>query len=165
MLIGLDSLTRLISGNFRRTLIETFTNRFLLFYTNPALVYLGWSAFSKRGSTKPDSTSLLSLAGIASQVGVHGILTTSWALMASPWFTKHLMTLTAIPWPALIQSWNFSLWPLVDNGIFAVLQGKLLWVAIRGRKVASKEGQHKLQAVDEDEDEDEDGKTTLPLTV
>ena len=70
-----------------------------------------------------------------------------------------------MPWPDLIKSWNFFLWPLVDNGIFTMLQGRLLWVAIRGRNVTSKEGQHKLQAMDEDEDEDEDGEITLPLTV
>jgi hypothetical protein len=61
--------------------------------------------------------------------------------------------------------WNRFLWPLVDNGIFAVLQGKLLWLAIRGRKATSREVHHKLQAVHEDEDEDEEGEKTLPLTV
>lgn len=166
VLTGLHTFIPLISGNSRRTLVEIFTNGFpqLLFYTNPALVYLGWSAYASRGPTKLDSTSPLSLAGIASQASVHSILTMSWALMVWPWFTKYLMRLTAIPWPALIKSWNLFLWPLVDNGIFAVRQGKLLWVAIRGRKV-TKEGQHNLQAMDEDEDKDEDGETTLPLTV
>jgi hypothetical protein len=167
VLIGLHNFIPLIPGNSRRTLVERFINGspLLLFYTNPALIYLGLSAFSKRGPTKLDSTSPLSLAGIASQAGVHGILTMSWALMVWPWFTKYLMRLTVIPRLDLIKSWNLFLWPLVDNGIFAVLQGKLLWVAIRGRNVTSKEGRHRLQAMDEDEDEDEDEKTTLPLTV
>jgi hypothetical protein len=83
--------------------------------------------------------SALSLAGIASQDIVHGILTVFWALMVRPWSAR----MSTLVWPALIMSYSFFLWHLVDNVVFAALQGRLLWVAIRGRGVVSSEGQGK----------------------
>jgi len=130
-------------GKFRRALAVVFTADFphLLLYINPALIYVGFYALSKRIlPMTPDSTSPLSIAGLASQATVHGILTMSWALMVRP----RLNHLTLV-WPALIMSYNFFWWPLVDNAIFAVLQGKLLWIALRGDKVISSEDQHEGQ--------------------
>lgn len=141
-LYGLFILIPLIFGNSRRTMAEILTADFphLLLYINPAVIYVGLSAFSKRTlPTRPDSTSPLSLAGLASQATVHGIMTVSWALMVRP----RLNHLTQV-WPALIISYNFFWWPLVDNAIFVVLQGRLLWIALRGNKVISSEGQYEV---------------------
>lgn len=134
-------------GNSRGTMAEIVTTDFspLLLYINPAVIYMGLNTFSKRVPTTPESPSSLSIAGLASQTTVHGILTVSWVLMVRP----RLVHLTQV-WPALIMSWNFFWWPLVENAIFAVLQGRLLWIALRGEMVGSIESQHKVQ--DEDEE-------------
>lgn len=42
---------------------------------------MGLSLFGKRPPTRPDPPSFLSIAGLASQIAVHGILTVAWVLM------------------------------------------------------------------------------------
>lgn len=156
----------MILGRPRRLSVRGFTNTSppLLLYASPALIYLFLSIFLNRGLAKLDSTGTpLSLAGIASQTAVHGIVAVSWALMVGPPLIRNWRKYAVIYWPNYVLLWNRFLWPLVDQGIFAVLQGKSLWVAIRGRKATSMEGRHKLQAVDEDGDEE--GEATLPLTI
>jgi hypothetical protein len=158
----------LILGNPRRSSVRDFTNSSpqLLFYANPALIYLGLSIFLKRGLIKLDSTGTpLSLAGIASQTAVHGIVAVFWALMLGPGLIRGWRKSAILNWPTCVLLWNRDWWPVVDNGIFAMLQGKLLWVSFRGRKATSKEGRHELQAMDEEQDEDVEKETTLPLTV
>lgn len=145
----------LIYGNSRSTLAEFFTAGLpqLLLYINPSVIYLGLYTFSKHYKARPESMSALSLAGIASQAIVHGILTVFWALMVRSWSAR----MSTLVGPALIMSYSFLLWHLVDNVVFAALQGRLLWVAIRGRGVVSSEGQGKVQ--------DEDEEASLPSTV
>lgn len=138
-------------------------------YINPA-IYVGFYTFGNPiVSRKPDSMSLLSIAGLASQAMVHGILAISWALMV-----RHgLSNILTFVWPAHLISYNFFWWPLVDNAVFAILQARLLWIAFRGRKVISSEDQEEYQdedqeqCQDEDQEEcqDEDEKAVLPKTV
>lgn len=138
-------------GNSRRTMAEIFTAAFpqLLLYTNPALIYLGYSTFFKRAPTRPEPAStsppLLGLAGFASQAVVHGILAFFWAVKVRPWSTPF----TTLVWPAWIMSYNFFWWPLLDNAVLIVIQGKLLWIAIKGRKVIFRESQEKVRDGDE----------------
>ncbi|KAJ5674965.1 uncharacterized protein N7477_004899 [Penicillium maclennaniae] len=125
----------------------------LLPYLNPA-VSVGLYTFSTPiVPRRPDSTSLLSIAGLASQAMVHVILAVSWALMVRP----RLDQILTFVWPALIMSYNFFWWPMVDNTVFAVLQGRLLWKACREKKVVASEDRHEWL--------DGDEKAELPGTV
>jgi hypothetical protein len=120
---------------------------FILLYSNPAVIYVSLYTFSQRPHpTGVDFTSPLALAGLASQVTVHGILTVSWTLMVRPRLNQILTNV----WPALIMSYNFLWWPLLDNAIFTILQGRLLWLALRGKKVISGQGQYEVQYAETD---------------
>lgn len=148
-LYGLLILVPLVYGNSRRTMAEAFTTdfAFLLLYNNPAVIYVSSCTFSQRLlPTGVDSTSPLALAGLASQLTVHGILTISWSLMVRP----RLNQILTLVWPALIMSYNFFWWPPVDNAIFTILQGRLLWIALRGEKVISSQGQYEVEDAETD---------------
>jgi len=80
--------------------------------------------------TRPDSTSLLSIIGIISQILIHTILPIFWLGLIRVPFWVFLFP----PWNGFAVFYELYGWVLLDNAFFAVLQGRLLWMALRQRK-------------------------------
>lgn len=117
----------------------------LVLYTSPVSIYMGLNLFGKRPLTRPDSPSFLSIVGLASQDAVHGILTVTWVLMIRPQLSQLNQ-----PWVVLFMMWSLFWWPMLDDTIWAGLQGRLLWVALKAKLVGSIEGQYKVEDKDEE---------------
>lgn len=144
----LFTLQTLKSGKLDRDMGDSWTSFYHLpLYMNPAatcaVFYYVWPISKPR--LKPHSTSTLGLLGLASQAVAHIILAFSWlSIMYAPY-----SSLISKPWAQIFFWYNTFLWAPVDNAIFAVIQGRLLWIALKERKRILAE-----EIKDESEEED-----------
>jgi hypothetical protein len=125
-------LLPLASGSDGRSVERSLFGFFnFLMHVNPAVICVTAYVFSDLVyESRPDSTSLLSIVGLASQILIHIILPISWlGLLRIPYKTFLSFSLMG-----LVACYQLFIWALVDNAIFAVLQGWLLRMALKERK-------------------------------
>lgn len=141
------SLLPLASGSDGRSVeISLFGFFNLLTRLNPAVICVTTYVFSDSvNRSRPDSTSLLSVVGIASQISIHILLPISWLWLIRIPYKMFL----SFPLMGLVASYQLFGWALVDNALFAALQGWLLWMALKERKALAthrreKPGRHPI---------------------
>lgn len=107
----------------------------LLLFLNPAITGLAYCAF-RQGRVlpvNPDSSSSLSLAGLAGQSMMHFILAFKWITEATiPW--ENVFS-GSLPLPGMWFFYNFFVWGFVDNMVLAVVNWRLYRTAQKERKM------------------------------
>ncbi|KAJ5096720.1 hypothetical protein N7456_007441 [Penicillium angulare] len=127
-----DRLNRPRPGRAMSNLITTAIH--LALFVTPAVTCASLYGLSKRiRPMKPDTSSVLSVIGLASQAFVHVALFIS-MLMLLPITPQKIPTLR---WKSFFALYNLYGWALVDNAVYALIQGRLLWMALRNRRMGS----------------------------
>jgi hypothetical protein len=106
----------------------------VVLFLNPAITGLAYHAFihDRALPENPDSSSTLSLVGLAGQSLMHLILAVKWiTVVPIPW--ENVMS-GSVPLPGLWFFYNFFGWGIVENIVFAVINGCLFRIARKQRK-------------------------------